>query len=130
MKNEGFIIIISLLVAFGYFIFVKFYKKKKWQIPNKPFPAGWEKILIREVSYYRTLTNADKKRFEEQVYTFLHNCKITGVDTLVDDTDKILIASSAIIPIFHFTQWQYQNIDEVLVYSGAFNKGFKLKGMI
>ena len=56
------------------------------------------------------------------------NCRITGIETNVDDTDKVLVASSAVIPIFGFADWKYSNIHEVLLYPAAFNKEFETKG--
>lgn len=37
------------------------------------------------------------------------NCGITGIKIEVDETDKLLAASSAVIPIFHSQNWRYTN---------------------
>jgi hypothetical protein len=62
------------------------------------------------------------------VHEFLLNCRITGISTQIDDTDRILIASSAIIPIFNFKDWKYINIAEVLIYPDTFNQNFQTEG--
>src|SRR6185312_9486825 len=48
--------------------------------------------------------------------------RITGVDTNVEDIDRLLVASSAIIPIFGFPEWKYYNLREVLLYPETFDK--------
>ena len=56
------------------------------------------------------------------------NCRITGIETSADTTDKLLVASSAVIPIFEFSDWKYVNIHEVLLYPSMFNKEFDTNG--
>ena len=56
------------------------------------------------------------------------NCRITGIETTVDTTDKLLVASSAVIPIFEFNDWKYSNIHEVLLYPSMFNQKFDTEG--
>ena len=46
----------------------------------------------------------------------------------MEDLDRVLIASSAVIPIFHFEDWKYKNLSEVLLYPGAFNLDFDITG--
>lgn len=52
---------------------------------------------------------------------FLSNYDIVGVDTEVEDLDKLLIASSSIIPTFHKPRWKYTNLEEVLLYPRGFS---------
>ena len=69
---------------------------------------------------------------------FLARIEITGVDTNVDDADKLMVAASAIIPIFGFPDWKYHNLNEVLLYNDSFNtdyqthhgKGRNITGMV
>ena len=48
----------------------------------------------------------------------------SGVDTSVDALDRVLVATSAIVPIFEFPNWQYLNLQEVLLYPRRFNEKF------
>jgi hypothetical protein len=100
----------------------------RWKLPKDPFPGDWRIILQQEVPFYNSLSEEEKNRFEYKVQEFLLNCRITGIETSVDDTDRVLIASSAIIPIFEFDDWKYSNINEVLLYPSAFNEGFETEG--
>jgi len=78
-------------------------------------------LLEKHVSYYRQLDSAEKERFENWINSFLLNCEITGVGVEVEDLDRILVASSAAIPIFGFPKWtQYPNLREVLLYPNTF----------
>lgn len=99
-----------------------------WKVPKESFPADWRLILIRDVSFYNSLSEEEKNRFEYKVQEFLLNCRITGIETSIDTTDKILVASSAVIPIFEFNDWKYSNIYEVLIYPSRFNEKFETSG--
>ncbi|QDA61689.1 zinc-dependent peptidase [Hymenobacter jejuensis] len=83
------------------------------------FPAAWRQILAERVAFYLSLTKDDKLRFEKQMQVFLAKTRITGIETEVDDVTRILVAASAIIPIFGFRDWQYGNLGEVLIVPDA-----------
>jgi MtfA peptidase len=78
-------------------------------------------ILQQYVGFYNTLYNDDKREFEKRMQKFLSHVRITGVGTKVEDTDRVLIAASAIIPLFRFKDWEYPNLNEVLLYPNAFS---------
>ena len=112
----------------AYFLIKKLWSKKNWITPKKEFPSIWRNILIQKVSFYNSLNNEEKKRFEFKVQEFLLNVRITGIHTEIDDTDKVLVAASAIIPVFEFPDWKYTNIFEVLLYPNSFNQNFETNG--
>ena len=99
-----------------------------WIIPSIDFPKKWKNILIQKVAFYNALSNKEKNLFEYKIQEFLLNCDIIGVKTSVDITDKLLIASSAVIPIFNFPNWKYPNIKEVILYPDMFNQHFETEG--
>ena len=112
----------------AYLLFKKLWSNKTWYSPKKPFPTNWRNILIQKVSFYNSLNAKEKTRFEYKVQEFLLNCRITGIHTKVEDTDKVLVAASAIIPVFEFPNWKYTNLFEVLLYPNSFNDKFETKG--
>jgi Mlc titration factor MtfA (ptsG expression regulator) len=124
------ILIIALAVA-G----VIFYKRplKKVRLPD-----GYKDLLTQHVSFYRALDETGKIRFENKLKEFLGYIRITGVDTQVEDLDTLLVASSAVIPIFGFPEWRYYNLRDVWLYAEAFNadnystkgKGRDVLGMV
>lgn len=96
------------------------WRPKKKQLTS--FPAGWKKILEERVDYYRQLHANQKEQFCMDVMKFLAGVRITGVQTEVDITDKLLVASSAVIPVLGFPDWEYSFLDEVLLYPTSFDR--------
>jgi hypothetical protein len=110
------------LIAIGFFIF---YSKRKPSKKLGPFPKLWSSILTERVRFYNKLDPVGQTMFEIRVQRFINTKAITGVDTLIDDTIKVLVAASAIIPTFSFPNFNYPNVNEVLIYPNAFNDKFE-----
>ena len=92
-----------------------------------PIPPGWSIFLMQKVRFFRSLDKASQQRFMEDMAKFLNTVKIVGVSTEVTIEDRLLVASSAVIPLFGFPQWRYQNLDEVILYPSAFDKEFNFE---
>ncbi|KAB1071887.1 zinc-dependent peptidase [Tamlana haliotis] len=117
-----------IIIAIILFFFWKYKKNHAWKNPETPFPKAWRDILIDKINFYNALSKTEQTKFEYQVQEFLLNCKVTGIQTTVDLTDELLVASSAVIPVFGFDHWTYSNISEVLIYPNSFNKDFNIEG--
>jgi Mlc titration factor MtfA (ptsG expression regulator) len=91
-------------------------------------PDQFRPVLNENVKFYQRLDKDGKRIFEEKVQKFLHDVRITGVTTTVEDIDRILIAAGAIIPVYSFRDWEYTNLHEVLLYPGIFNEEFEQEG--
>lgn len=124
-----------VIIVAGIVIYFLFSKKKTigddrpaWTEPQSDFPAEWRMVLNQKVAFYAGLTDEEKKLFEFKVSEFLSNCRITGVQTDVNDEDRLLVASSAVIPIFGFPEWRYANLFEVLLYPSSFDEKFQTAG--
>lgn len=115
-------IIFFTVIAIG---FILFYVKRKVKPVSVSFPDAWASILEQRVLFYKNLDPVGQTMFEIRVQRFLAVKRITGVDTEIDDTIKILVAASAIIPTFAFPTFNYPNVNEVLIYPNAFNKDFE-----
>ncbi|MCC9135940.1 zinc-dependent peptidase [Pontibacter silvestris] len=89
---------------------------------TQEFPVEWRKILQDRVGFYHTLKEEEQQRFEKMLQLFLAEKRITGIDTVVDDTTKVLVGSSAIIPIFGFQDWEYNNLGEILIFPGSIKR--------
>jgi Mlc titration factor MtfA (ptsG expression regulator) len=98
--------------------------RRRRAILGKPFPAAWEAVLQREVVFYRTLEPAEQARFRRELQVFLGEKRITGIKTDLDTTTRVLAGASAIIPIFGFPEWEWDQISEVLIYPARFDKDF------
>lgn len=117
------ILTIILLIA----LIVEQSNKKKNK-PVQPALTVSEKDLEDNIAFYRKLGQEDKTRFRQEVQDFLGYVTITGVKTTVTDTDKLLVAASAVIPVFAFPGSKYPNLKEVLVYADTFNMNFQSEG--
>lgn len=122
---------IALLLVFllGGFLIYTVAKSGRWKTPlTNEFNPKWRKYLLDNISFYEKLNPLERQQFEFKVAEFLQNILITGVKTEVNDNDKLLVAASAIIPIFQFPKWQYKNLKEVLIYPSQFGYDFALDG--
>jgi len=123
------IIIFIVIIAIGLYSYSwKHQSNKAWSQPEKHFPIEWRSILNEEIPFYRGLSIKERGKFEYKIQEFLLNITIMGVGTEITMLDKILVASSAIIPIFGFKNWQYINLKEVLIYPSIFNTAFETEG--
>ena len=122
------ILILAAISAVAYFIarLGSPSKTKTGPAAIPTFPIAWRAILEEKVLFYHNLAPAEKVRFEHDISRFLKNVRITGVNTDVDITDKLLVASSAAIPVFGFPDWDYTFLDEVLLYPGSFDRNFTI----
>ncbi|BDD11083.1 hypothetical protein FUAX_35150 [Fulvitalea axinellae] len=93
-------------------------KRKKQKATSKPFPETWRKFLLNKVLFYKNLPENQRPNFEKRIQEFLALTKVTGVETAINDEDRLLVASSAIIPVFGFPDWTYPGLKEVLLYPG------------
>lgn len=117
----AFVLFVCLLV----YIFYRWATRKdrlRKKVKKQEFPTAWRKILQDRVGFYITLDEEGKKRFERGVQVFLAEKKIIGLKTEVDDLSRLLVASSAIIPVWGFQDWEYPNLAEIYIVDGAISK--------
>ncbi len=101
---------------------------------NRPKQSAWlfndqdRFLLTAYVLFYRGLDSASQSRFEKRMLAFLTKTTITGVGITVERMDELFIAASAIIPVFGYANWQYMNLNEVLLYPAAFDRQFDTNG--
>ncbi|PWS32389.1 M90 family metallopeptidase [Pedobacter paludis] len=122
MNSLPFAYLIPIFILTLYFIL----RKKKPAI--EPLTETDKKILDDYVGYYHNLDSTEKLRFEQKIAEFFSTVKIEAVELEMTTLDELLIASSAVIPIFGFEDWQYKNLSSVLLYPDTFNKDFQFEG--
>jgi len=127
MNQTTLILAVAIVVVAVYIIYRFVFKRQKVneEILNKPFHIEWRKILLQRVLYYKNLPDDKKREFEERVKLFLAEKKINGADVVVTDTDKLLVAASAVIPLFAFPHYHYPNVREVVLYPNSFDEKFQ-----
>jgi hypothetical protein len=116
-----------LVLMIAWAVYRSTVKKSGLEIPDV-FPEKWRNFLEKEVHFYTSLNQIERSDFEEDISKFLKRVKITGVKTSIDDEDRLLVASSAVIPIFRFSEWEYSSLWEVLLYPDLFKEDFDLEG--
>ncbi len=101
---------------------------RRMHVMAQPFPQVWEGILNSRVAYFNALSSEQKERFRQLTKIFLAETRITGIRTEVDETTRVFVAASAIIPIFNFDGWEYSRLGEVLIYPGNFDDSYQTEG--
>ncbi|MBL0272926.1 MAG: zinc-dependent peptidase [Chitinophagaceae bacterium] len=122
------LIIFQVLFVFAWIVIITLIVYKRRTEESIPLPENYQELLTDYVQFYRQLDEEAKEKFEKRIEHFLSAVKITGVNAVVEDLDRLLIASGAIIPVFAIPDWQYINLHEVLLYPGAFNEDFDQAG--
>lgn len=112
-----FIILLVVAVLIGFYL----YKNSKPKVITS-FPAEWERLLQEHVRFYRNLSAEKQPQFRKRILEFLSEVYIDGVQLEISDLDKLLIASSAVIPVFGFKEWHYHNLTGVLLYPDYFDE--------
>ena len=102
--------------------------RRRRRILAQPFPAEWEAILQREAVFFRALEPGEQRRFRRELQVFLGEKRITGIKLKLDTTTRVLAAASAIIPIFGFPEWEWDQISEILIYPDRFGRDFAFEG--
>lgn len=110
-----------------WYIFIKF-RTKSNRVYLELFPSFVEDVLQNKVGFYTKLLVKEQDIFKDRVQYFLRSIKISGEKGVdLTDEDRVLIAASATIPLLHFENWAYQNLDEVIVYPDYFDERFDTK---
>ena len=118
-------LVLALAPALGVYVWQTGKIRRRHAILREPFPPEWEAVLQRDVVFFRVLEPAAQQRFRRQIQVFLGEKRITGIKVQVDATTRVLVAASAIIPIFGFPDWEWDQINEVLVYPTRFDGDFE-----
>ncbi len=119
------ILITTILILIAVFWLI-FHKKGEKTSLSIDVPPKWKSFLSKHVLFYQKLDTEKKSRFEHDVFQFLSTTKINGVNVEVTLEDRLLVASSAVIPLFGFPQWSYSFLDEVILYPSSFDRNFEL----
>jgi Mlc titration factor MtfA (ptsG expression regulator) len=118
-------ILILVVVALVVFVFLN---KKKVVNKTPATTLNYKALLEQHIPYYEHLDANRKLSFEKKVEDLLADITIEGVGTTVSDADKVMIAASAVIPIFGFNDWKYRNLTNVILYPDTFDNEFQFEG--
>lgn len=117
--------LVVVLIGFGIIFWIL--KKRKKTYPTKPI-ENYRRFLNDNIEFYRELNKEQQPAFERRVQKFISTTSIIGVNTPLSYEDKLLVSSSAIIPVFEYPAWEYKNLYEVLIYPSAFDEKYSVDG--
>ncbi|MFA5851159.1 MAG: zinc-dependent peptidase, partial [Spirochaetales bacterium] len=106
-----FAIIIAVVICYSLF-----QRRKNRALTQTILTDAQKQLLTQHIDYYNKLSDTDKLYFEDKIEQFLDAVRIEGVELELTDTDRLMVASSAVIPIFAFKDWTYRNVTNVLLY--------------
>jgi Mlc titration factor MtfA (ptsG expression regulator) len=111
-----FILPLIAAVALYFFVFKKGAPKRLTDQPQ------WHETLLKQVSFYKKLNNKEQKVFRQRMAAFLKETYVDAVGFELEELDKLLVAASAVIPVFRFKEWTYNNLSGVIIYPENFNE--------
>lgn len=112
-----YVLLFSLLLAFVFYAFSKKKKKSKRRATNE-----WQVLLTNHVAFYVRLDIEQQAHFRERMQAFLDEVYVEGVEVALTELDYVLVAASAVIPVFGFGDWHYNKLSGVLIYPDSFNE--------
>lgn len=114
---------IAIAIVISFTLFQK--RKKRGALTQMILTDNQKHLLAQHIDYYSRLSDTDKLYFEDRVEQFLDAVTIEGVGLEVNDLDRLMVASSAVIPIFRFKDWSYRNVTNVLLYPDTFDEHYQ-----
>lgn len=121
--------VIIATAVIGFILYqIWFFAKKRSKRKLQKLSPTWRSTLLRHVAFYKNLSPEEQKSFERSVQAFLAHTSIRGIGCEVEELDRLLIASAAIIPLFAHKVSVYPNLDEVLLYADHFNRDYQIEG--
>jgi len=116
-----FSVIIAIVISFSLYQ----RRRKRGELTQHILNDEQKALLVKHIDYYDKLPDTDRLYFEDKIGQFLDDVNIEAVGFELTDIDKLMVASSAVIPIFRFKDWSYRNITNVLLYPDTFDKDFQ-----
>jgi len=101
---------------------------RRWRRRRRVAARGLEaedlRLLEERVAFFQRLPDQARQRYERLVAVFLDEVPVHGVGCEVTRLDRLLVASSAVIPIFGFPAWEYDGLHQVLLRPEHFDATF------
>ncbi|UXP31818.1 M90 family metallopeptidase [Reichenbachiella agarivorans] len=113
-------VVAMVLVGLGYNLIAK---NRTMLVAFDPI---WRNVLMDKVKFYVELDESGRQEFEKRIVQFFSAIRVSGVDFAMDDECRLLVASSSIVPFWDLPQWQYGQLQEVLVYSSHFDENYEV----
>lgn len=112
--------IVGLVALLWYWLGMARWRRRQ-ALLARPEPEHLHASLRRLVPYYARLSAPTQARFRHMTRIFRAEVAIRGVDCLLEEDDKLLVAASAVIPVLGLPAWEYEGLRQVLVYPSGFD---------
>jgi Mlc titration factor MtfA (ptsG expression regulator) len=86
----------------------------------------WASFLRDHSAHYRRLAGPLQRAFGHDVHRFITTQRITGVETMVDDPLRLLVAASAVTLSVGWPGYKWNEVSEVLLYPDDFNHDYEI----
>jgi len=97
---------VALIAVLGVFLFNQSKPKTVDSIPE-----FWHNDLLEHVLFYKNLSLEEEQTlFLEKMRQFLSETHVESVHFKLEPLDVMLVAASAVIPVFCFDNFQYTNL--------------------
>lgn len=73
-------------------------------------------LIVRHFTFYKILSENDKRRFEHRVKKFIDRHEFVGRGVEVSEKMKLLISSTAIMLTFGMRRYLYSEFDTIIIY--------------
>jgi Mlc titration factor MtfA (ptsG expression regulator) len=113
-----------LVIAAALLYVLLFHNSRSGPIADEPL---WHKPLLKHVSFYAPLNEKKQKTFRQRMAAFLKETYVDSVGFELEELEKILVAASAVIPVFKFKEGRYSNLTGVVIYPDNFNENLGYK---
>lgn len=100
---------------------------KRLELLKEDVPEAWAVLLESKVSFFNGLDSKEKELFLRRIQFFISEKSILPIETKIDEECLLLVAASAIIPVFALEDWEYQYLSTILIYPGNFDEDYQFE---
>lgn len=115
-----------LLIALNIFSKEIFSPTSNEDIFKQPFKQEHKKILLQWIPFYKGLNQKGRIKFENRIKYFWTKINIESKYEPIDDTCRLLVACSAVIPFWGLPLWNYGRLKTVIIYPDNFDWDFQV----
>ena len=112
---------VAVLLAWWVYRFGTRIMRRRVKLMTEPIPPHWAALFQERVAFFGRLSADEKDRFCRLAHIFLAEKPINAVKCEIDETVRLLVAASAVIPVFSLPDFEYNMLGEVLIYPNTFD---------
>jgi Mlc titration factor MtfA (ptsG expression regulator) len=96
-------------------------RRRRAALLKTPFPDEWRRILERNVAFYQTLDDAERRKLCDDLRVLIAETSFEGCAGLeITDEMKVTIAAQAALLLLGFPDGSFDRVTTILVYPSGF----------